>query len=310
MTDTASPASPSPAGWRRALPVVFSLAILALALCALATEFSTHGYAAIRHAFNQLGVGQIALTLVLGLSSYACLIGFDAVGLHRSGRKLHPMRIGVTAFLAHAVGQTLGFAALTGGAVRLRGYGRAGLSLAEIGQVVLMSTLGFVFGAWLLLALALTLEPTSAALALPLGGQAVRAFGIALLAGFGLMLLLAGREGRTLRWRSHELWLPDRRTALGVTALSVVELGLASAAFYVLLPNESGIEFVGFVGLYLVAVVAGLMSTVPAGLGVFEWSLLKLLPGVAPAAVLAAALIYRITYYVVPLLLSVLMAAV
>lgn len=309
MTDAAPPVVPSPAGWRRALPVLFSLVILALALRALATEFSTHGYTAIRHAFNQLGVGQIALTLLLGLSSYACLIGFDAVGLHRSGRKLHPMRIGVTAFLAHAVGQTLGFAALTGGAVRLRGYGRVGLSLAEIGQVVLMSTLGFVFGAWLLLALALVLEPASAALALPLAAPAVRAIGIALLAGFGLMLLLAGREGRTLRWRSHELWLPDRRTALGVTALSVVELGLASAAFYVLLPNESGIEFVGFVGLYLVAVVAGLMSTVPAGLGVFEWSLLKLLPGVAPAAVLAAALIYRITYYVVPLLLSVLMAA-
>jgi phosphatidylglycerol lysyltransferase len=310
MTDAAPTASPSSAaGWRRALPVVFSLVILALALRALATEFSTHGYAAIRHAFNQLGAGQIALTLLLGLSSYACLIGFDAVGLHRSGRKLHPMRIGITAFLAHAVGQTLGFAALTGGAVRLRGYGRVGLSLAEIGQVVLMSTLGFVFGAWLLLALALTLEPASAALALPLAAPAVRAIGIALLAAFALMLLLAGRHGRTLRWRSHELWLPDRRTTLGVTALSVVELGLASAAFYVLLPNESGIEFVGFVGLYLVAVVAGLMSTVPAGLGVFEWSLLKLLPGVAPAAVLAAALIYRVTYYVVPLLLSVLMAA-
>lgn len=83
-----------------------------------------------------------------------CLVGFDWVGLKRTGKQLHPARVGITAFMAHAVGQTLGFAALTGGAVRLRGYGSVGLTLAEIGQVVLMSTLGFIFGAWVLLGLA------------------------------------------------------------------------------------------------------------------------------------------------------------
>ncbi|NEL80591.1 MAG: hypothetical protein G3W61_30575, partial [Xanthomonas perforans] len=102
---------------------------------------------------------------------------------------------------------------------------------------------------------------------------------------------------------------PDRTTVLGVTALSVVELGLAAAAFYVLLPPDPGTGYFGFIGIWLVAVVAGLISTVPAGLGVFEWSLLKLLPHVTPAAVLAAALAYRVTYYIVPLLISVAMAA-
>lgn len=106
----------------------------------------------------------------------------------------------------------------------------------------------------------------------------------------------------------HVLWLPDRRTMIGVTVLSVIELVLASAAFYVLLPDSTPTGLPGFVGLYLVAVLAGLVSTVPAGLGVFEWSLLKLLPQVAPAAVLAAALIYRVTYYVLPLLLATLLA--
>lgn len=295
------------AAWRRAIAVVFSLAILALALHALAGEFSAHGYREIRNAFSALGPGQIALTLILGLSSYVCLIGFDAIGLRRSEVRIPTERVAVTAFLAHAVGQTLGFAALTGGAVRLRGYGSAGLGLAEIGQVVLMSTLGFVFGAWVLLGLAFVLEPSSAALALPISAQVVRLIGIAALLAFVLMLPLAGSGGRTMQWRTHSLWLPDWRTACLVTALSVVELALAAAAFYVLLPDDTNTGYVGFIGLYLVAVVAGLISSVPAGLGVFEWSLLKLLPDVAPAAVLAAAMIYRVTYYVVPLLLSTLM---
>lgn len=132
--------------------------------------------------------------------------------------------------------------------------------------------------------------------------------GAALAAAFIAMLMLAGRHGRQLRIRSHALWLPDRATVLVVTALSVVELALAGGALYVLLAPIAGTSFAGFIGIWLVAVVAGLISSVPAGLGVFEWSLLKLLPAVAPATVLAAVLAYRVTYYLVPLMLSTLLA--
>lgn len=310
-TPTSTPSSaaerPSPS-WRRALSMLASLAILALALHALAGEFSEQGYRSIKHAFAQIDSVRIALAFVLALASYACLVGFDAIGLRRNASKVKPLRLIVTAFLANAVGHTLGFAALTGGAVRLRGYGAAGLSLADIGQVVLMSTLGFVFGAWVLLACALMFEPAPATLLLPLSASAIRAIGAAIAIGFLGLLFAVGRDGRTLRLRGHALWLPDRRTVLSVTALSVVELALAGGALYVLLapsiPPESGTGFIGFVGLYLVAVLAGLVSSVPAGIGVFEWSLLKLLPGVAPASLLAAAVAYRITYYALPLVLA------
>ena len=305
-----APAVPAAANnnWRRALSMLASLAILALALHALAGEFSGHGVRAIKEAFRELDSLRIALAFLLGLASYACLVGFDAIGLRRNAAKVKPVRLILTAFLANAVGHTLGFAALTGGAVRLRGYGAAGLSLADIGQVVLMSTLGFVFGAWVLLACALMFEPAPAALLLPLSEDAIRVAGGAVAIAFLGLLMLVGRDGRTLRFRQHALWLPDRRTVLSVTALSVVELALAGGALYVLLapaiPAGSGTSFVGFVGLYLVAVLAGLVSSVPAGIGVFEWSLLKLLPSVAPASLLAAALAYRITYYALPLVLA------
>ncbi|TDB26608.1 bifunctional lysylphosphatidylglycerol flippase/synthetase MprF [Stenotrophomonas sp. ATCM1_4] len=309
MRSPAAIPDPKAARWRRLAAIAATVLIMVMALRALAGEFDDHGYHQIRIALHAVSWPQLVLATVLGMASYACLIGFDAIGLRRARRNLPASRVGITAFLAHAAGQTLGFAALTGGAIRMRSYGRAGLSLAEIGQVVLMSTLGFVFGAWLLLALALWLEPAAAARALPLSSDAVRLIGIALLAAFAVMLVAVGREGRSIGWRTHRVWLPDRRTTLEVTALSVVELCLASAAFYVLLPGQADVGFIGFVGLYLVAVVAGLVSTVPAGLGVFEWSLLKLLPQVAPAAVLAAAVAYRVTYYLLPLLASAVLAA-
>ena len=308
MTAPNAPASSSAQRLRRSAPALASLAILALALHGLAGQFDIHGYRAVRQALQGFGSGQLLLAIGLGLASYGCLIGFDAIGLHRSGVRVAPMRIGITAFLAHAVGQTVGFAALTGGAVRLRGYRSAGLDLAQIGQVVLMSTLGFVFGAWLLLGAAFLLEPSAAALALPVSALAIRCTGALALLGYGVMVLSVGAGGRTVSLRGYALWLPGRRTMLGVTALSVVELALAGAALYVLLPDSTPAGLPGFIGLYLVAVVAGLVSTVPAGLGVFEWSLLKLLPQTAPAAVLAAALVYRVTYYVLPLLAATVLA--
>ena len=309
MSDPVATSDPTTARWRRLAAIAVTLVIMVMALRAVAGEFGDHGYRQIRIALHHVSWGQLALATVLGMASYACLIGFDAIGLRRAKRNLPASRVGITAFLAHAAGQTLGFAALTGGAIRVRSYGRAGLSLTEIGQVVLMSTLGFVFGAWVLLGLALWLEPDAAARALPLTVDAIRLTGIGLLLAFIAMLVLVGRNGRSIGWRDYRVWLPDRRTALEVTALSLVELCLASAAFYVLLPDQAEVGFIGFVGLYLVAVVAGLVSTVPAGLGVFEWSLLKLLPQVAPAALLAAAVAYRVTYYLLPLFASALLAA-
>lgn len=281
---------------------------MGMALHALTGEFGNGGYHQIVKASRQLSSGQLLTAVSLGLASYLCLIGFDAIGLRHGNKRVSSARVGITAFLAHAAGQTLGFAALTGGAVRVRSYGAAGLSLMEIAQVVLMSTLGFVFGAWVLLGITLCAEPDAAARVLPLAQRNLQYIGAGLLSLFAGLLLVTGKHGRSLGWRQHRVWLPDAGTIALVTALSIVELALASAAFYVLLPAEAEVGFIGFMGVYLVAAIAGLVSTVPAGLGVFELSLIKLMPQVAPASLLAAAVAYRVTYYLLPLVLATVLA--
>ncbi|KAG1318839.1 hypothetical protein G6F63_015030 [Rhizopus arrhizus] len=90
------------------------------------------------------------------------------------------------------------------------------------------------------------MEPEAAALALPLNPDAVRVVGIIALFAYLAMLLLVGREGRQFSVFGHGLWLPDRRTMIGVTVLSVIELVLASAAFYVLLPDSTPTGLPGF----------------------------------------------------------------
>jgi phosphatidylglycerol lysyltransferase len=65
------------------------------------------------------------------------------------------------------------------------------------------------------------------------------------------------------------------------------------------------------VGFYAAAMVLGVISHVPGGLGVFEAVMLVALGGRVPSEALAGALVlYRLVYYVLPLLLAMLVLAV
>jgi uncharacterized membrane protein YbhN (UPF0104 family) len=73
---------------------------------------------------------------------------------------------------------------------------------------------------------------------------------------------------------------------------------------YLLLPESAQIAFLPFVAVYLASILVGVISHVPAGLGVLESMLLLLLPHVPPEQLLASVLLYRVIYEVVPLLVA------
>ena len=56
--------------------------------------------------------------------------------------------------------------------------------------------------------------------------------------------------------------------------LAAIDLTLVASVLYVLMPVPKGIEFVPFMGIFLLALVAGNASHVPGGIGVFETVLL------------------------------------
>ncbi len=299
MSSNASPAT-QPPRLRQRWIALSGLIVLGLALWALHREFSAQGYTQLRDALRALPVRDLLLSLALAFASYACLIGFDAIGIRRSGHRVGLARLLPTALLAHALSHTTGFGPLTGGAVRARGYAPAGMSLGEIAGVVALVSGGFALGVWGLLAAALMLEPEAAARLLGLHVDVLRGIGVALAVLWALLPWLAGRQGRSFTVRGHAFTLPGGSTVAAIAALSVLELGFASASLYVLLA-PAHVGFFGFLGLYTLALVGGTVSTVPGGAGVFEWALIRLLPDTTAATVLASALAYRLTYYLLPL---------
>ena len=71
-----------------------------------------------------------------------------------------------------------------------------------------------------------------------------------------------------------------------------------------LLPTHGGVDFFTFASVYVFASLLGIVSHAPGGIGVFEATMLKVLPSPSQEALLASLLMFRILYYVIPFVLA------
>jgi uncharacterized membrane protein YbhN (UPF0104 family) len=94
------------------------------------------------------------------------------------------------------------------------------------------------------------------------------------------------------------------RLTLLQLAVGIIDVILVSSVLYLLLPESAGLAYLPFLAVYLASVLVGILSHVPAGLGVLESMLLLLLPEVPPAELLASVLLYRVVYEILPLIFS------
>ena len=134
--------------------------------------------------------------------------------------------------------------------------------------------------------------------------------GLAAAVGFVMVLTSAVYIGATvvrrtpLRFGRVDLPLPSTRFALTQLLISMVDWVLAAAVVYVLLP-PSPLTFPAFLGAFLVALVVGLASHVPGGMGVFEGLMVVLLrPYLTSGQLLPALVAYRAIYYLLPLTMA------
>lgn len=282
---------------------VLGVLVVVLAVYALEHEFRDTHWDQLMGELRAVPLRALAAGFAATLASYALLMVFDWQGLALVDKHVRPVRLAATSFIANALGHSLGLAPLTGGTVRLKGYGDAGVGLADVGRIAVHVSLAFLLGAWTLAGLTLAAAPAHLAGVLPGSAMFWRGLGIAILGVLLTGLFVLGREPRLLAVGRLSLKLPSRRVAVLALLVSAAELCCAAAALYVMLPDGAP-AFVEFVGSYVIAILAGVISTVPAGLGVFEWTLIQTLPDVDRNALLASIVAYRLIYYVLPLVLA------
>jgi len=295
----------------KVLAPILGLAILTLALYVLYHELKTYHPRDIVREVKDLPAGRILLSLLFVAGSYLAATGYDTLSSLFIRHHLPYRQTALASFIGTSFSNNMGFGPLTGGSIRLRLYSAWGLSAVEITKMVFFNTLTLWLGFLTLGGLFFTLEPLALPQTIHFPLLSVRAVGIAFLAVAGTYVFFVILHRRPLKIRSHELVPPPPRFLPVQLLISVLDWGCAGAALYILLPASSGLTFPAFFGLYLLALIAGIVSQVPGGLGVFETVFVLMLSPRLPApTVIGILLAYRGLYYLLPLFSAVLLLAI
>ena len=250
----------------------------------------------------------LAIAALFAAFSHALYSTYDLIGRRITGHKLPATRVAAIGAISYAF--NLNFGSLVGGvAFRYRLYSRSGLDNPTITAVLGISVATNWLG-YLLLAGAVALwHPLDLPDDWKLGTSALRALGIVLTL-VPLAYLAMAWKSRRRSWtvRGRELTLPKLRFATLQLAVSTVNWAVIAAVVYTLLERQ--VDYPTVLGVLLLAAVAGVLTHVPAGLGVLEAVFIALLvPPLNTPALVGVLLTYRALYYLAPLLLALVLYA-
>lgn len=295
-------------GWGRAGQVLAAgLVVLVFAgsLWVIARELRGFEYAEVWAYLSDLPASYVLVALGLTALTFVVLAGYDALALRYVNVDLSTRRIAFSAFIGYAVSQAIGNPILTGGSVRYRLYSLWGLAPREMAKAILFAGASFWLGFFTLGGVAFLVAPIGVADAFDVSipGSVLGAACLLPVAAYVGFVVL--RDEPVHRWgwtlRVPPLWMLPVQVGLAMG-----DLLLASSVVFVLLPPEIGISLPYLVAVYLTALLAGLVSHVPGGLGVFESvTLLLLSPQVPAPIVLGALLAYRGIFHLLPLTIAV-----
>lgn len=263
-------------------------------------------------SIEDVGDGLAAIPLrgwiLAGLSSivaYAALAGYDHIALSHLGKKVSFLFITLCSFTTYALSHNIGGSVLSGAVIRYRAYASRGLTGQEVGILVALCSFTFVLGALLLGAILLLTEPQVLDRfvdVMPI--SATRTTGLLILALIGLYIFGSWLGLKPLQIGKLQIFYPRLPIVVQQLIIGPIELMAAAAIIYFVLPAEGNPGYFIVLGVFVISFSVALLSHAPGGLGVLEVVFLAGLSDMDPAAVLAALLVFRLLYLIIPLMLA------
>jgi uncharacterized membrane protein YbhN (UPF0104 family) len=296
---------------KRVLGPLVGLLLLGAALWILRQEFGQHSLDEVAAALRALPLPRLILCLLATILGYAALAGQDLLALKALEVRLPIGKALLAGFAGFAFANSLPFAVLVGGAVRARFYQTARLRTADATKLVLFNTATYALGLLAAAGLAFTFEPHAVPGLLRLPIHSTRPLGLLALVLLGLILFWSARGGPTLRIGRHNMAPTSFRMSLARLGVSLLDWCFSGLALFVLLPGSDAFGFPGFLGVFMLGQLAGLVAQLPGGIGVFEAVVVGMVSRSIPVpAVFGALFLYRVIYFLLPLLLAAGMLAV
>jgi uncharacterized membrane protein YbhN (UPF0104 family) len=255
---------------------------------------------------------QYLLAAASTLVAYAALAWYDRIALVHLG--IHHISwwfVSVCSFTTYALSHNIGASVFSGALVRYRAYTSRGRSAPPVAVLVPHCSFTFGLGTVLLGGIVLTIYPElfsrlpEAIPAFLRETTTARVVGVAMLAFVMLYVVGSILHLRPLCIRDFKLEYP--RPAVMVRQLIAAPLELLGAAgiIYFALPETGNPGFIAVLAAFLASFSAALASHAPGGLGVFELVFVAIMPDVPKAEVLAALIIFRVFYLLVPFAMAI-----
>ena len=285
--------------WRH-LSRLLSLGLLILVPVLLFLLVKNLDWQEVKHALYAYSFGILLAGVGISLVSYLVFSSFDLLSRSYTGHGLPMRQVLPLAFVCYAFNLNLG-SWVGGVALRYRLYSRLGLDIATITRILSMSLitnwLGFFVLGGVIFSLGLLDLPDS----WHIGAKGLRLCGaLLLLVSLAYLLACAFAPKRTWHWRGHRISLPSLRFALLQAGLGALNWMLMASVISLLLPEQA--FYFSVLGILLISSIAGVITHIPAGLGVLEAVFIAMLQHqFSKGTILAAMIGYRALYFLLPL---------
>ena len=244
----------------------------------------------------------IALALVLVTASYGSITLYDWLALHTMGRKDVPYRIAALAsFTSYPIAHGIGAVALISPVIRYRIYSRNNVGALGVANICFLTGLTFWLGNMTALGFSLLYEPTSISVIDHLSPGINRVLALVLLCGVSAFLVWSWLHPRSLGRSKWLVRLPSGPLVLVQILVGLLDLTAAALAMYVLIPSGLDIGLFRLLAVFIAATLLGFASHAPAGLGVFDATILIGLGSEDREQLLAVLLMFRFLYHLLPL---------
>lgn len=280
------------------------LFFFALAVFMIYKQLAKYSLNDITSAINAVPNISIIYACIASFLGYLALSSYDYLALKYIKRKLAIWKWIFVGFIGFAISNNAGHAIVSGGAIRYRMYTRWRVNSTDILRMVMFSGFTYLVACFFLVILGIFLSPQHviSGFSSPLITNIILALSIA---GIVFYVWVSTYYKKTIIIKDISFHAPGFKLAIEQILIGSIDILMASLVLYSILINYIDIPFLAFIGVYIIAQLLGVYSQVPGGLGVFEIVFAKLLPEGQDQAVLFAILIlYRIIYYLLPLIIS------
>lgn len=238
--------------------------------------------------------------------AYAALACYDRIALKHLGKRISFWFITLCSFTTYALAHNIGASVFSGALVRYRAYRTKGLTPQEIGLLIVFCSFTFTLGAIFAGGVVLVVQPELIHRLVDVTPVVSVLIGAGMLGFVALYVLGAWLQFKPLELGKLKIEYPRLRVVRDQLIAGPLELLCAAAIIYFALPGETNPGYLVVLGVFLASFSLALLSHAPGGLGVMEVTFIAALPEIPTTDVLAALIVFRGFYLLLPFALSLL----